>query len=213
MLAARSAHSGYGEDHASERYAFYDQATLFLAVVFCWIPGHIGVIGNDKADEAAKRAARTQCTGFLPLPASDFRPACLSHLRTKWQEKWDSAGPSKLKSIKPRLAHWLSSFRQSRREEVTLCRLRIGHTLASHRYLLCGEPKPRCPRCNGFLSVSHVLVSCRGLDGMRVRFLGSNSLTMVDLLSDHSVHISSVMMFIQKAQFRVIYQSVPSMTF
>ena len=31
MLAARSAHSGYGEDHASERYTFYDQATFILA--------------------------------------------------------------------------------------------------------------------------------------------------------------------------------------
>ena len=69
------------------------------------------------------------------------------------------------------------------------------------------------PRCNGFLPVLHLLVSCRGLDGMRVRFLGSNSLTMVGLLSDHSVHISSVMMFIQKAQFPLIYQPVSSMTF
>ena len=176
------------------------------------MPSHIGVAGNDRADEAAKRAARSRCTRFLPLPASDFFPACLSHLRNKWQEEWDTARSSKLKSIKPRLAHWSSSLRKNRIEEVALCRLRIGHTLASHRYLLCGDPKPRCSRCNEFLSVSHVLVSCRGLDGMRNRFLGSNSLTMVDLLSDDSVHISNVMTLIHKARFAVIYQPAALMT-
>ena len=176
------------------------------AVVFCWMPSHIGVAGNDRADEAAKRAARSRCTRFLPLPASDFFPACLSHLRNKWQEEWDTAGSSKLKSIKPRLAHWPSSLRKNRREEVALCRLRIGHTLTSHRYLLSGGPKPRCPRCNGFLSVTHVLVSCRGLDRIRKRFLGSSSLTLADLLSDDSTHISNVMKFIHEVQFPVIYQ-------
>ena len=58
-----------------------------------------------------------------------------------------------------------------------------------------------------------MLVSRRGLDGMRNRFLGSNSLTMVDLLSVDSVHISNVMTLIRKAQFAVIYQPAGSMTF
>ena len=129
-------------------------------VIFCWIPSHVGIAGNEKTDEASKRASRARHSSFLPLPATDFFAACLSLLRDKWQEDWDSTGSSKIKAMKPRLAHWPSALRGSRRE-VTLCRLRTGHTLASHRYLLCREPKPRCPRCNEFLSISHVLVSCR----------------------------------------------------
>ena len=63
-----------------------------------------------RADEAAKRAARSRCTRFLPSPASDFFPACLSHICDTWQEEWDSACSSKLKSIKPRLVHWPSAL-------------------------------------------------------------------------------------------------------
>ena len=62
------------------------------SVIFCWIPSHVGITGNEKADEAAKRASRARHTRFLPLPATDFCAACLSHLRDKWQEDWDSTG-------------------------------------------------------------------------------------------------------------------------
>ena len=89
---------------------------------------------------------------------------------------------------------------------MALCRLRIGHTLASHRYLLCGEPKPRCHRCNEFLSVSHVLISCRGLAELRTRILGSDNLNLKDLLFDGSVHITRVMQFIDEVDFAVIYK-------
>ena len=28
------------------------------SVTFCWVPSHVGIIGNERADEAAKRASR-----------------------------------------------------------------------------------------------------------------------------------------------------------
>ena len=96
---------------------------------------------NERADEAAKRASRGQRTRFQPLPASDLLAVCSSHVRLKWQEDWESSGSSKLKVIKPRLAAWSFSLRTSRREEVQLCHLRIGRTLATHRYLLCGNTR------------------------------------------------------------------------
>ena len=131
------------------------------SVTFCWIPSHVGIVGNERADECAKRASLRQCRRFLPLPAMDFLAVCSSHIRLKWQASWESDGSSKLKDIKPRLAAWPSSLRTSRREEVALCRLRIGHTLATHRYLLCGDDRPRCSRCGEDLTVAHVLISCR----------------------------------------------------
>ena len=179
------------------------------SVKLCWIPSHVGIAGNERADEAAKRAARAQRTRFLPLPASDFLAVCSYHARSKWQDDWESTGSSKLRSVKPWLAPWPSSSRTSRREEVQLCRLRVGHTFATHRYLLCGESRPRCSRCGEFLSVAHVLVSCRNLISERARFFGSSSLSLRELLDDKSEHIPQVFRYFAYIKFPVIFSHTP----
>ncbi|XP_075234116.1 uncharacterized protein LOC142331949 [Lycorma delicatula] len=47
--------------------------------------------------------------------------------------------------------------RKSRREEVVLCRLRLGHTRITHEYLMSGEAPPLCTRCNCRMTVHHIL--------------------------------------------------------
>ena len=175
------------------------------SVEFCWIPSHVGISGNEQADEAAKRAARSQCTRSLPLPANDFLSVCSSYIRKKWQEDWDNIVACKLKTIKPRLSPWASSLRKSRIEEVILSRLRIGHTLATHRFLLCGDDRPRCSRCGEDLTVAHVLISCRHLNQKRASLFGSTSPSLKELLDDCSDHIPQVFRFLSDIDFPVIF--------
>lgn len=174
-------------------------------VVFCWIPSHVGIRGNDQADEAAKRATRAPVTRALPLPAPDLYPQCLSYTLQRWQTDWNEMRPSKLKAIKPRLAYWASSSRRSRKEEVTLSRLRIGHTHATHMYLVLNEDQPRCPRCREVLTVSHVLVTCTQLAEERRRFFGTDPRSLIELLVDDSPYLSEVLSFLEKIRFGTIY--------
>ena len=39
----------------------------------CWLPGHVGIRGNERADRAAKTARRTDMQPCL-IPPSDFKP-------------------------------------------------------------------------------------------------------------------------------------------
>ena len=176
-------------------------------VTLCWIPSHVGIAGNESADAAAKRAAQIECSRRFPLPARDFFPSVTSFLLGRWQENWSSLRGNKLSVIKPQLSSWYSSSRKCRREEVVLCRLRTGHTYATHGFLLCGAESPRCPRCGSHLSVKHVLLNCPQLEVERRRHFGlsSSQLNLRDLLGNESVFIDTLFAFITASRLPVVF--------
>ena len=63
-------------------------------------------------------------------------------------------------SDKPVLGDWQSSFRWCRKNEVVLCRARIGHTHLTHSYILRKDPPPLCEHCRCIPTVRHILVEC-----------------------------------------------------
>ena len=62
---------------------------------------------------------------------------------------------NKLHSVKPVLGDW-----RCRKDEVVLCRARIGHTHLTHSYILRKDPPPLCEHCQCILTVRHILVEC-----------------------------------------------------
>ena len=115
---------------------------------------------------------------------------------------------SKFFEIKPMLSAWQSSYRKSREEEVTLCRLRTGHTHATHSYLFLGAERPVCLGCGSSLSVKHILIECPRLAAERRRCFGVTLPTLISLLSDDSTYINSgaLFTFIRKCDLPVIYR-------
>lgn len=126
-----------------------------------WAPGHVGILGNELADKAAKEAL------LLPLPqpailtATDLSLPVRNDIKASWQSMWDESGPSKLKMIKKSVRPWKSSERSCRREEVILTRLRIGHTRLTHLYLISREEQPKCPYCRDPLTIPHIFNDCQ----------------------------------------------------
>ena len=69
-------------------------------IFFCWLPSHVGIKGNEKADIAAKSALTLNIFG-LKIPFTDFKPYINTFLHNKWQTSWNAAVFNKLRSIKP----------------------------------------------------------------------------------------------------------------
>ena len=133
------------------------------AIKFCWVPSHVGITGNEKADQLA-----TSARNFLEtprgIPFQDVKPLVRKALFCSWQSEWNLEDTNKLHIVKPVLGSWDSSSHKNRFHEVLLCRLRIGHTFVTHSHLLCGDDAPDCDRCGGALTVLHVLWLCPGLE-------------------------------------------------
>ncbi|GBM65109.1 hypothetical protein AVEN_262598-1 [Araneus ventricosus] len=55
-------------------------------IIFCWVPSHVGISGNEIVDSIAKFAS-----SFLSqdIPYSDVKKSFVSHLHTTWQKNWD----------------------------------------------------------------------------------------------------------------------------
>ncbi|GFR32580.1 RNase H domain-containing protein [Trichonephila clavata] len=112
-------------------------------IIFCWVPGHVGILGNEQADNAARSLSDHM---QHPVCYHELKAPILRYIHSVWQETWDQQVISKLHYIHPSITHWTAV--PIRRPDVCLTRLRIGHTRLTHRHLLLGESPPVCDFCH-----------------------------------------------------------------
>ena len=96
--------------------------------------------------------------------------------------------------IQPTLGEWRPASRKSRREQVVISRLRIGHIRLTHSFILKQEPQPQCLTCQTTCTVKHILIEWWTFTGIRKRFFKVNSLT--DLFEN--VKIDDILSFLRE---------------
>ncbi|GBN36227.1 hypothetical protein AVEN_233521-1 [Araneus ventricosus] len=159
-------------------------------ILFCWVPSHVGITGNETADYAAKSSSSFLIQG---LPYSDIKKHFSCRIFSSWQGTWDLQIHNKQHSIKLTVCLWpILSIREV---DVKLTRLRIGHTRFTHRHLIFGERIPICPTCRVGFTVRHILVECPGFNSHRVKFFQSSSITMQDLVGE--IHHPNIFNFLK----------------
>lgn len=148
---------------------------LNKSVLFCWIPSHVGIPGNERADTAAKQALALPISDYQ-LPFSDYKPVVNFYFRELWQTHWSNVPFNKLLPIKPLIGETKLCGVSKRRDETVLHRARIGHSYLTHSFLLRKEDPPECSSCKCFLTVEHILLHCQSYSSVRVNFFSVNSL-------------------------------------
>ena len=71
-------------------------ALINKTVLFCWVPSHVGIRGNELADAAAKAALNERLT-IMTLPLVK------RFVRGKWSNFWATQIHNKLHSVQPAL--------------------------------------------------------------------------------------------------------------
>ena len=70
---------------------------------FVWIPGHVGIKGNEKVDRLAKSALLREINDNHSILYCDFKPLVNKYIQKFWQEDWDQEINNKLHAIIPNL--------------------------------------------------------------------------------------------------------------
>ena len=160
-------------------------------VQLCWVPGHVDVPGNDKADEKAREAATSDGRPLNNgVPCRDYYPFIKGAIMNHWQSLWTEIQTNKLRTIKESVRPWSSSYNRDRRMEVVLCRLRIGHTLLTHSFLMERRPPPFCMDCIVPLTVEHIVAECPSYAETRRRYFphianDDPTTSLKEILSEH----------------------------
>ena len=165
-------------------------------IVFCWIPSHIGITGNEYVDCIAKGALSLPCNDYK-VPYTDFKGIVKQHINKLWQNLWDLSQNTKLKLIKPEVNSKVSLIETTRQKDIVLTRLRIGHTHLTHSYLLKSEEQPECIPCNEALTVKHILIDCKDFDHIRNKYF--TAISMKDLFDN--VDSKKILGFIEEIGF------------
>lgn len=169
-------------------------------VHFLWIPSHCGIRENDIVDIAAKTSTQARLEHIVTC--EDIKNFLKLNQLRKWSNTWKDVlvTNNKLRLIKPDTKVWKTSNSVNRRNEIVLCRLRIGHILATHKHLFERKDPPSCEFCGITpFTVKHLLVDCRKL--LPIRRKHNLSSDMEIILSDDILHVDNCLAFLRSINF------------
>lgn len=149
------------------RKAIYTASEIGITIIIEWIPGHLGIRGNDRADQLAKSALRSNAKTKILLPYTDFYPNILHKTYSIRDRHLQQTGQTKgihyfqtyftPGNKKP----WYSRSNYSRHIITSICRIRSNHyNMAESLYRIQLTNSPRCSCEQENENIDHILWRC-----------------------------------------------------
>ena len=140
-----------------------------------WIPSHVGVFGNEMADEFAKGAHEIPEITTEPLDLSEAKNLIKEEHTKVWQRYYEGVKDNlHIGDIKDKTSTWSWLPHKHRRVDIAMARLRIGH-VGLNEYLTRFNManNQNCSHCNSPETVHHFLIECRKYQNIRGKLKNS----------------------------------------
>ena len=94
---------------------------------YTWIPSHIGIIGNEKADELAKIGSIKGKLFRINLNKTDTKSMVKQIIKNEWRNRWNSV-EAKRKKYNETFPNKITMYSKNRLQDVIFTRIRLATT-------------------------------------------------------------------------------------
>ena len=175
-----------------------------VEVIFCWVPSHVGIKGNEVADRLAKFALGEERPAQSYVIFSDWKAHIKERLYHKWKDRWIDMVDDRYTQLRGvqdfiKKRSWGGTL--TRWEDMKVTRLRTGHTRFARDFYFTGAGQPECDECGEFLTVEHLLLDCGNYYVQRRARFGIGNLTLPGLLGGNDEMLKKVLNFFKDIGF------------
>ena len=146
-----------------------------IQVDLIWVPSHIGIKGNEIADELAKRATNPPTTSCrikhishsfkVSISPSELKALSRKTIHEQWKQKLQVGMRGRRKTLSRNPSHKPVEVPGNRKQQALLYRMRLGgeRNLIKKEICSCQE--------NMILSAEHILLDCKLNHNKRTQFM------------------------------------------
>ena len=128
-------------------------------IQLCWIPSHIDIPGNERADKLARQGLELTEVTDLAYSTSEIKSMIKHSIWEEWQTVWTNSTEGRwYHTLRPNVKGGLPCPHHSRQVDTAITKLRLGATNTSYQ---------QCNICQKRATVSHILLECPKFDAAR----------------------------------------------
>ena len=149
----------YNNNKNYNTYIINDVSGDICNIKLLWIPSHIGIKGNENADEAAKDASRKPRIFQTPCIEKAITNYYMAHHILEKKQKWNESSAF-LRSFNKDIVRPTYNYSLSRDNCIKIARLRVGKPLFSTQHIYNKTNPLQCSSCHINLTVQHIFCEC-----------------------------------------------------